>query len=119
MTFDRELGDFFTTTVTYAAHVSMTLSGAQTFSTATKTIPARIEQGTSLVRDSQGREVVSMARVFMRPTADDNTTYIPTVKDQITLPAGYIPLIPPIITVLRHNDVVSEGGGVHNWEVVI
>lgn len=119
MSYDTELDDFLTTTVTYAAHSSMTVAGAQTFSTATKTVPARIEMETRLVRDVQGREVVSMARVFMRPTASDGTTYIPTIKDQITLPAGYNPLTPPIIAILRHNDTVSEGGGVHHYELVV
>lgn len=119
MGYDREFDDFLTTTVTYQAHASLSLSGAQTLSTASKTVPARIEMETREVRDAYGHEVVSMARVFMRPTASDGTTYIPTIKDQITLPAGYNPLTPPIIQVLRHNDVLSEGAGVHHWEIVI
>jgi len=95
------------------------VAGTQTFSTATKTVPARIEQETRLVRDAQGREVVSVATVFMRPTASDDSTYIPTIKDQITLPAGYEPRTPPIINIMRDNDVISEGGGVHHWEIAI
>ncbi len=117
MTWDAELMDFLTTTVTYAAHVSMTLSGAQTFTTAPIEVPARIEQDTKLVRDSFGREVVSMTQVFMRPVSSTGSTYIPTIKDKITLPANYLPRTPPIINVLRHNDAQSEDGGIHHFEV--
>jgi hypothetical protein len=117
MTYDRDFNDFLTTTVIYAAHASMSLSGAQTFSTASITVPARIEQETKLVRDTYGKEVVSMTQVFLRPTSSTGSTFTPTIKDQITLPSGYVPATPPIINVRRHNDVASEGGGTHHWEI--
>jgi hypothetical protein len=119
MTYDRDFNDFLTTTVTYAAHASMSLSGAQTFSTASLVVPARIEQETKLVRDVYGKEVVSQTQVFMRPTSSTGSTYYPTIKDQITLPSGYVPATPPIINVTRQNDVASEGGGVHHWQVLL
>ena len=117
MAWDRELEDFLTTTVVYAAPGTMDLGGAQTFSTATITIAARIEHDTRLVRDSIGREVVSQTQLFLKPTSTTGSTYALVVAGQITLPAGHEPLTPPIISVMRIGDVVSEGGGIHHWEV--
>lgn len=115
MAYETEFDDFLTTTVTYAAHASMSLSGAQTFSTASITVKARIEHDTRLVRDQQGREVVSTARIFMKPTSTTGSTCIVTIKDKITLPSGYAPQIPPIIQVRRQNDE----DGLHHWEIVV
>ena len=115
MGYDREMDDLLTTTVTYQAHASMALSGAQTFSTASLTVKARIEHETRLVRDNVGNQVVSMGSVFLKPTSTTGSTYIPTIKDKITLPSGYSPQTPPIINVLRHND----DSGLHHWEIVI
>lgn len=114
MSWDRELEDFFTTTVSYQTHGSMTVHGAQTFSTATLTISARIEHDTRMVRDSVGNMVVSNAAVYLKPTSSTGTTYGPvTIKDQITLPSGYEPTLPPIIQVSRVND--EEG--FYMWQV--
>lgn len=114
MTWDRELEDFFTTTVTYQPHASMTVYGAQTFSTATLTIDARIEHDTKLVRDNTGREVVSMTALYLKPTSSSGSTYGPvTIKDQITLPSGYDPTVPPIISAYRVNDE----DGFYYWQV--
>ena len=118
MVWDRELEDFTGATVTYSTQVSMSLSGAQTFSTATYTIKARIEHETKLVRDSYGREVVSVTQVFLKPTSTTGSTYPqPSITGQITLPSGNTPTVPPIINVLRHDDAISEGGGTHHFEV--
>jgi len=114
MAWDRELEDFFTTTVTYTPHASQTVYGAQTFSTAALTILARIEHDTRLVRDQTGREVVSNTALFLKPTSSTGTTYGPvTIKDSITLPSGYDPTAPPLITVQRIND--EEG--FYFWQV--
>ena len=109
--------DFQPTTVVYSTQASMSLSGAQTFSTSTYTITARIEHETKLVRDSYGREVVSVCQVYLKPFSTTGATYVPTITGQITLPAGNTPATPPIINVLRIDDAVSEGGGVHHFEI--
>lgn len=113
MTWDRELEDLFTTTVTYTPHASMTVYGAQTFSTAALTVACRIEHDTRMVRDITGRMVVSEAALFMKPTSSAGTTYGPvTIKDSITLPTGYDPTSPPLISVSRVNDE----DGFYYWE---
>jgi hypothetical protein len=116
MTYDADLDDFLTTTVTYADHSSLTQGGAQTFGTSS-TILARIEPGSKLVRDHTGREVVSEVTVFLRPTTIADTTYMPKVTGQITLPSPYSPTTPPIIRVRVHNDAQSQGAGVHHYEI--
>lgn len=115
MAYDSDMDDLLTTTVTYNAYSSMTVSGAQTFSTASLTIQARIEHETRLVRDNTGNQVVSMGRIFLKPTSTTGSTYIPTIKDKITLPSGYAPQTPPLITVMRHLD----DEGLHHYEIAI
>jgi hypothetical protein len=118
MVWDRELEDFQTTTVTWSTQASMTLSGAQSFSTATYTIKARIEHETKLVRDTYGKEVVSVTQVYLKPVSTTGATYAkPSITGQITLPSGNTPQTPPVINVLRLDDAISEGGGVHHYEV--
>ncbi len=118
MTWDRELEDLQGSTIVYSTLASMTLAGAPTFSTATYTIKARIEHETKHVRDTYGQEVVSVTQVYLKPTSTTGSTYPePSITGQITLPSGYTPSAPPIINVRRHNDAVSEGGGVHHYEV--
>jgi len=118
VTWDRELEDFQTTTVTWSTQVSMSLSGAQTMSTSTYTIKARIEHNTKLVRNVYGDEVVSVTQVFLKPVSTTGATYShPSITGQITLPSGNTPSSPPIINVLRLDDAISEGGGVHHYEV--
>lgn len=107
-----------TTTVLWSTQASMSLSGAQTFSTATYTVKARIEHQTKLVRDAYGKEVVSMTQVFMKPVSTTGATFSePSITGQITMPSGNTPRTPPIINVLRLDDAVSQGGGVHHYEV--
>ena len=119
MTWDRELEDFAGATVVYSTQASMSLSGAQTFSTATYTIKARIEHETKLVRDAYGREVVSVCQVYLKPVSTTGATYPqPSIAGQITLPSGNSPSSPPIVNVLRIDDANSQGGGVHHYEVM-
>ncbi len=67
-----------------------------------------------MVRDSVGRMVVSMTQLFLRPTSTSGSTFGPvTIKDSITLPAGYDPTTPPLISVSRIND--EEG--LYHWEI--
>jgi len=117
MGWDRELEDLQSNTVVWSTQASMTLSGAQAFSTATYTIKARIEHQTKLVRNLYGDEVVSQTQVYLKPISTTGATFLPTITGQITLPSGNTPATPPIINVLRIDDAVSQGGGVHHWEV--
>lgn len=119
MTWDRELEDLATTTVIYAAPTTKDVYGAWVASTATVTITARIEHETKLVRDAAGREVVSVTQLYLKPTTTTSGTYTPALGGVFTLPAGNVPLEPPIINILRIDDAISEGGGAHHWEVAL
>jgi hypothetical protein len=117
MGYDRDFDEFLTTTVVYAPPNTMSVHGAQTFSTATFTVAARIEHDTRMVRDSLGNEVVSNTVVFLKPTSTTGATFTPVVSGRITLPAGNEPLTPQIVHVAVLPDVLSEGAGTHHWEV--
>jgi len=82
---------------------------------ASKTWLGRVESYGKLVRDNQGREVASNTRFLGRPAASDGSAITPKVGDRITLPAGYDPQQPPIISVRRENDQ----HGLHHWEVYL
>jgi hypothetical protein len=120
VSWDRELEDLMSVTVVYSTQATLSLSGAQAFSTAGYTIKARIEHQTKLVRDSYGREVVSVTQAFLKPVSTTGSTYPqPSITGQITMPSGNVPAAPPIINVLRLDDAVSEGGGVHHYEILL
>lgn len=120
MTWDRELEDFTGVTVVYSTQATLSLSGAQVFSTLSYTIKARVEHNTKLVRDVYGKEVVSQTQVFLKPISTTGATYTaPSITGLITLPSGYTPRTPPIINVLRLDDAISEGSGVHHYEVLL
>ena len=114
MTYEAEFDTFLPETVTYEPYLSEDGYGARTFGAA-KSVLARVENKTSLVRDISGREVPSRGRLFMKPTATDASAVRPTIKDRVTLPASYSPQAPPIIDVLAVND----SDGVHHYELVI
>lgn len=118
MTYDRDFDDFLTTTVTWSTQATLSLAGAQTFSTLSYTIKARIEHQAKLVRNIYGDEVVSMTQVYLKPVSTTGATYAhPTLTGQLVLPSGNVPMSPQIINVLRLDDAISEGGGVHHYEV--
>jgi hypothetical protein len=110
VSFDAALEEFFTETVTLAPLSGQTLSQARSYGAA-KSIHARIEQGSRLVRAADGREVVSQTRAFLKPVATDGSSFTPKIDDQLTLPAGYTPQQPPLIAMERHNDL----DGLHHW----
>jgi hypothetical protein len=116
VTWDTELEDLATTTVTYTAATTMDAWGAPSTGTSV-TITARIEQDNRLVRDQAGREVVSSVTLHLKPTTTTGGSYTPRLGGTFTLPSGYVPLEPPIISVRRVDDALSEGGGVHHFEV--
>ena len=80
-----------------------------------RSIRCRIEQRSKLTRDAQGKEVVSNTTLLLKPVAEDGTTIVVGPSDRFTLPAGYTPQQPPIISVERHNDE----GSLHHWAVLL
>lgn len=68
---------------------------------------ALVQQQARMVRDTQGRMVVSNTQVYLA------TTDAITPRYRITLPAGFTPQRPPIINVARF----SDEDGLHHVEV--
>jgi hypothetical protein len=116
LVFDVELLDLMSTTVKWAPSTGLSGGGVQVFGTSS-TIQARIESGNRLVRDQTGKEVASAITLFLRPTDVAGTTFMPKVKDQITLPAPYAPTNPQIIAVRIIPDAESQGGEFHHYEL--
>lgn len=97
-------------------HISGTTGGYATrvYSSAS-TFKARIEFKTTIVKDAGARDVMSKTRIFT-PTYDtDGTTATIGVSDRITLPSGFSPQQPPIISVEPHYDHKS----LHHYEVYV
>lgn len=114
MTYESEFDEFLNETISVRSRVSGTGTGygASNYGSP-RTVQVRIEQGAKRIQDSTGREVVSMTRVFAKPTATDGAAFFPVLTDEITLPAGYLPQAPPIIRVDRQNDAQ----GLHHLEI--
>lgn len=93
-----EFLDFMASTVTIDAWVSQSVSGVPSYAGAPASYPAYIEIKNHLIIDSAGREVMARGKVWL------GTTTMPGVKDKLTLPAGYVPLTPPIIAVNLADD---------------
>jgi len=81
--------------------------------TAARTFRGRVEQLARMVRDKEGREVVSQTRIYLAPRTTDGEAYAPTPNDRFTLPAGYYPQQPPCLSLRRENDE----NGLHHWVV--
>lgn len=84
-------------TITLEPYVSKSVSGVPTYG-APVSYACYIEMKNHYVISWEGREVMARGRVFMA------TTVMPNIKDRITLPAGNIPLQPPIIAVNAQDD---------------
>lgn len=119
MSFESELADLMPDTVTYepvavdgSGNPTLDGYGKRTFQ-ASKSVQCRIEQFAKLVTAQDGREVVSNTRVYTRPLAVDGSAIFPRNEDRFTLPAGYRPSQPPVISVGRANDEA----GLHHWEI--
>jgi len=83
--------------ITVAPYSSQDRYGAPTFGTAVS-YTALVQQKVRQVRDLAGEERVSMVTVYV------NTTTAITPRDKLTLPAGFTPQTPPIISVARQSD---------------
>lgn len=101
--------DFMPDEVTITPWTAHSVSGVPTYGGTPRTHPARIEMKNHLCIDASGREILARGRVFM------GTTTIPSVKDKITLPAEYVPVSPPIISV----NPISDETGIHHITIEI
>lgn len=88
--------------------------GRRTYATAS-TFQARIEFMNRVVKDAQARDVISKTRLFTPMYDVDGTTATIGISDRITLPSGFTPQTPPIISVEPHYD--HEGP--HHFEVYL
>ena len=80
------------------------------------TFKARIEFKSTLVKDASSRDVVSKTRLFTPMyDVDGSTSATIAVSDRITLPSGFTPQRPPILSVEPHYD--HEGP--HHYEVYV
>jgi hypothetical protein len=110
MTLEAELEELMAEIVTLEAPAA--LSGAASASYAAgKPWKARIEHRQKRVYNREGQEVTSSTQVYMPPQPIDGSPVAPTIDFRVTLPAGYAPTQPPILSVERHND----DQGLHHW----
>lgn len=94
--------DMMASTITIDAWVSNSVSGVPSYAGAPVSYKAYIEIKNHRIIDSQGREVMARGRVFV------GAAISPSVKDKITLPAGYVPLTPPILSVNLADDELGQ-----------
>lgn len=117
MAFEAEFDAWLIHTLTLATFTTTDGGGSKSHNDAgAKSVKGRVEQEIRKAIDQKtGKEVTSHSTVYLKPTATDGTAITPTVKDKITLPAGFAPQVPPIIAVHRHDD----DEGLHHWEVIL
>lgn len=101
------LRKFFTSTVTIAPLSSIDEWAKPTFGTAVS-YSAKIERASERVITNSGDEVVAGYKIFL------DTTTIPDVSAEITLPTGYDPTTPKILQVRP----VSDHNGINHIVVV-
>lgn len=92
MSFDGSLLEMFEDTITIEPFAAEDSARVQTFGAA-KTYPALIQRGARRTIGKDGREVISNVQVTIpeRVAIDQ--------RSRVTLPAGFVPLQPPIIGV--------------------
>lgn len=100
----NEWADMMPQTVTIEPWVSYKGGGSDSNYGDSEPYQCRIEMGNHLVVNNQSQTVVSRGMIFLM-----STTVIGS-KDRVTLPAGYVPRIPPLITV----DVEDDETGDHH-----
>lgn len=115
MTLSGALASLMNEAITYEALTGFAGASQVRTYAASKTVLGRVEAYGKLVRDNNAREVLSGTRLLLRPLASDGSAYTPKVGDRLTLPAGYDPQQPPIISVRRENDQT----GLHHFEVYL
>jgi hypothetical protein len=104
-----EFLDFLRQTITVEPFTGRNQFGAPTYGAAVS-YNARVGGKQMLVRDTQGQQVVSRQQVWIATAA------VIKIVDRLTLPAGYDPQVPVILSVERPPD---ETGQVHHAEVFL
>lgn len=89
--------DMMGSTITIEPWVSQSVSGVPTFGAAVS-YPCHIQMKNHYVISWEGREVMARGKVFLA------TTDLISVKDRVTMPAGTVPLQPPLMAVNRQDD---------------
>lgn len=115
MTLAGALAALMAESITYEARTGFAGASQVPSYAAAKTVLGRVEAYGKLVKDNSGREVMSGTRLLLRPAAADGSAIAPKVGDKFTLPAGYDPQAPPVISVRRENDEQ----GLHHWEIYL
>lgn len=100
--------------VLVAPHVSTGGGGARTYGP-DRIVRARVEPEQRLVRDRNGREVASSTVVFLEPVDLTGATLTLGLDDRVTLPAGFAPQAPPIISI--HPHYAARRNAVDHFEV--
>ena len=108
MALDKAFDPLMQHTVSIAPFSSRDADNAITYGAAVN-YSAAIDLNTRLVRAPDGQQLAGRGTVFL------DTTTVPGVKDKLTLPAGFEPLVPPILVVMPQYDE----DGLHHVEVVI
>ncbi len=80
-------------------------------------VHGKIDQFARIVTDSQNRSVGSNTLVILLPDDDTGVPLTVDTHGELTLPEGYAPQVPPIISVSRKDD--PETGAVDHWEVYL
>lgn len=114
---DQALLRYCVTPVTWTKPGARTgASGDRVAGTVSKTVLCRIQGGQkrhiSRTKGAEGQETLSTVQVIARPLCTDGTAFSPELKDKVTLPPGYDPLSPPILSLDR---VLTESGAVDHW----
>lgn len=112
MTFDRDFLDLMDRQVTVNAFAGYSTDGysAKTYSTTSYTVKCYIVKSHKLVKDQNGKEVLSTTQVYTPPydNSTSQTTVAIGISDKITLPSSYGHtsgnLNPPIISIEWFDD---------------
>ena len=100
MAFEYEFQSMFPQTVTIEPQTGTNFNGEDSYGPST-TFSARAVDRVHLIRNFEGEQVGSNTMVWV------NTVSSISTRDKITLPTGYSPSQPPILSVSRYPD--SEG----------
>jgi hypothetical protein len=109
---EPELLELMTETVSIRTWIAQTPSGAPSYNPVAQTFPARIQLKSTMVRLKDGREVVARGLAYL---AIASLADVPSDADELTLPAGYDPQVPPILAVQTEMDE----GSLHHVVVVL
>lgn len=100
--------DMMPSTVLIAPWASRTVTDMPSYG-ADVPYKCHIQLKNHMVVNAKGEEVLARGRVFV------GSAVLASVKDRLTLPAGYVPLVPPILAV----NVVTDELGVHHTTIEI